>query len=200
MNSALNAAPMAMLVSDGRGMPPIITFALPITVAPNMGPTGGSLGLGALKMQCLVMSTPSRPARLPSIHTFADPRNTSYMGKKPPQNTPSPMSPHRAAGIMLMSVLLAPLTNGMGMTGPVLGRGTGTGLGGIRLGGCMCACGNPTSMSVTRRAGNAGNGMAPSGIVMSCSMLDRMPNAAPTRWRVDIDWPSGSLPFHNCDA
>ena len=46
----------------------------------------------------------------------------------------------------------------MGMTGPVLGSGTGTGLGGVRLGGCMWAWGSPMSVSRIRSAGRAGEG------------------------------------------
>jgi hypothetical protein len=34
-----------------------------------MGPIGGSVGLGTLNVQCLVMSTVKRAARAPSIHT-----------------------------------------------------------------------------------------------------------------------------------
>ncbi len=48
---------------------------------PIMGPMGGSLGLGEVNTQCFVMSTITRPARAPSIHTFEEPVSTSYMGK-----------------------------------------------------------------------------------------------------------------------
>src|SRR5712691_4658159 len=82
--SPFSAAPSAMLSRDGIGTPPINTLPLDEIVMPTMGPIGGSLGLGLLKTQCLVMSTRSRPARAPSIHTLDEPRNTSYIGKKPP--------------------------------------------------------------------------------------------------------------------
>ena len=72
---------MARLNRDGSGAPPIRTLPQPgPIVAPTIGPMGGSLGLGDVKMQCLVMSMTTRAARAPSIHTVADPRNTSYIG------------------------------------------------------------------------------------------------------------------------
>src|SRR6186713_3035261 len=121
---------MARLNNDGSGIPPICTVGLPApTVVPIIGPSGGSVGLGTVNVQCLVMSTVMRAARAPSIQTVAEPRKTSYSGKKPPQTRERPMSPQRAAEIALIRVCIAPDRIGMGMTGPVLGSGTGTGLG-----------------------------------------------------------------------
>jgi hypothetical protein len=40
---------------------------------------------------------------------------------------------------MLIMVLEAPDKKGIWITGPVLGSGTGTGLGGVMLGGWLCA-------------------------------------------------------------
>ena len=49
------------------------------------GPTGLSppftMDFGFAKMQCLVMSVPTRAARAPSSHTVDDPRKISNIGK-----------------------------------------------------------------------------------------------------------------------
>jgi hypothetical protein len=79
----------------------------------------------------------------------------------------------------LISVRVAPERMGMGMMGPVLGRGTG-GAGGTRLGGCECAWGSPTSMSMIRMAGSDGNGMTDTRVESICSTPVRSANVAPT--------------------
>src|SRR5262245_7298869 len=76
LSSALKATPITLAASDGMGTPPMATSLLALTVKPNIGPTGVSLGLaglGSVKMQCVVTSTASRAARAPSIQTFDDP-------------------------------------------------------------------------------------------------------------------------------
>src|SRR5258708_22093316 len=60
LSASLNAAPIAIADSDGIGTPPMTTLGLADTVVPIIGPSGGSLGLGVVKTQCLVMSTPMR--------------------------------------------------------------------------------------------------------------------------------------------
>jgi len=161
------------------GTPPIKTLGLADTVNPTMGPVGGSDGFGEVKVQCFVTSTARLLARIPSIQTLEDPRNTSYIGKYPPHQIPNPMSPHLAAGIPFMSVLDAPDKIGIGITGPVLGNGTGTGLGGVKLGGWLCACGSPTSISAILNAGIAGKGITDSGRVTNCSIEVKKAKVAP---------------------
>lgn len=74
---------MAIAISDGIGTPPMMTFGLAVTVVPIGTPSGGSLGptLNDENTQCLVMSTPIRAARIPSIQTEEEPRKISNIGK-----------------------------------------------------------------------------------------------------------------------
>ena len=134
LNATFNTAPTAIAVSDGIGTPPMITLGLAEMVVPIIGPIGGSSGLGTENVQCFVMSTPMRAARMPSSQTDEEPRKISNIGKNLPHQIPMPTSPQRPAGIPLISTVAAPDTYGIAITGPVLGSGIG-GAGGIRLGG-----------------------------------------------------------------
>ena len=51
----------------------------------------------------------------------------------------------------------------------MLGRGTGTGFGGVMFGGWLWAWGSPMSKSSRHSAGSPGKGIAPSGAVRACS-------------------------------
>jgi hypothetical protein len=88
----------------------------------------------------------------------------------------------------LISTVLAPDRNGIGITGPKLGSGIG-GAGGIRFGGWVWACGRPMAKSRMRTAGRAGKGIAEKGIEISCSADVSAPNTAPVVARA----PSASL-------
>jgi hypothetical protein len=59
----------------------MMTLGLAETVVPIIGPMGGSLGFGAEKVQCFVISPPMRAARAPSIQMDEEPRKISNMGK-----------------------------------------------------------------------------------------------------------------------
>src|SRR5688500_354261 len=92
-----------------------------------------------------------RAARMPPKNTFDEAKNTVKNGAKPPQVGASPRSPARAEGIPSTSTwMLVP-----SVIAPIVGSGTG-GAGGIRLGGCACACGIPRYIEPRCAAGNAG--------------------------------------------
>src|SRR6187399_2466808 len=68
---------------------------------------------------------------------------------------------------------------------PMLGRGTGTGLGGMRLGGCAWQCGGPMYMEKSVTAGMAGTSFA-SGAVIKASPVSSNPNATPATPRTPL--------------
>src|SRR5262249_24599661 len=130
----------------------------------------------AAGLQCMVMSMPDRAARAPPMNTLDEPVKISYMGGMPQHVGLRPMSPHRAAGLPLMSTCRQVPS----ITGPIGGSGVG-GIGGGPLGGwATWACGAPRASEVRVAAGNAGS-IADRALVAVASFSSRAPATWPNK-------------------
>ena len=119
--SAASAALLTALPIFANTEALLTTFAA-ISASRSSGGTG---------VQCIVMSMKARAARVPPMKTLDEPVKISNIGGSPQQVGLMPMSPHRAAGSLLMSTW----THVPSKTGPKGGSGIG-GKGGGPLGGC----------------------------------------------------------------
>src|SRR5262245_1359241 len=114
-----------------------------------------------------------RAARLPPMNVFDEPVLSWKNGAMPTHVGARPMSPQRAAGMLLINTrTLVP-----SITAPSDGNGTG-GAGGIKLGGWLCVCGTPTYIIVIDAAGRLGN-TAASGAVKFAKPAFTMSPTAP---------------------
>jgi len=146
-----------------------------MTLPAEMEGTSGTVG------QALQIS-PSLAARLPPMNTLDEPVSIlNHATGSPQQVGARPISSHRAAGRLLMSTR----TQLPSVDIPKLGRGTG-GAGGMKLGGCICACGVPRYGDMSVAAGRLGQTAEIGAVKLAnptsnaCFARPRVPIIAPT--------------------